>query len=170
MLAISDIDNIRWEYGSGEVDLILALGDLSDSVILAAAESFGAPPVFAVRGNHDVPTPFQEGISDLHLRTIKFGGFAGAWRYKAKGCHMFDQSEVTNFLKDFPRVDVFIAHNSPTIHAKSDDIHAGFTAFDDYIREKQPRLFLHGHQHREIETMIGATRVIGAYGHRILEI
>lgn len=49
-------------------------------------------------------------------------------------------------------------------------IHDGFTAFDRYILEKQPRWFFHGHQHRNIETVIGNTKVIGTYGHRVIDI
>ena len=174
-LILADIDSIRWEGGSGEVDLILALGDLSDCVILEAWEAFGAPPCFAVRGNHDIAGDFPEGISDLHLHTVTFGGltfggFCGSWRYKPKGNHMFDQSEVTNLMKDFSRVDVFLSHNSPTIHEKDSGNHVGFTAFDDYIREKQPRYFLHGHQHVNRVTQIGQTTVQGIYGYRVLDL
>jgi hypothetical protein len=31
-------------------------------------------------------------------------------------------------------------------------------------------LFFHGHQHIYQETMVGATRVIGVYGHRIFDL
>ena len=37
----------------------------------------------------------------------------------------------------------------------------GFEAFNKYIARAQPRLFLHGHQHVDAETMAGATRVMG---------
>lgn len=39
-----------------------------------------------------------------------------------------------------------------------------------HILEKQPRWFFHGHQHRNIETVIGNTKVIGTYGHRVIDI
>ena len=77
----------------------------------------------------------------------------------------------TSMLKNFPRVDIFVSHNSPRhIHDKEDETHYGFDALTAYITEKPPRLFFHGHQHVNQETMIGTTRVIGVYGHRILEI
>ena len=175
-LILADIDSIRWEGGSGEVDLILALGDLSDCVILEAWEAFGAPPCFAVRGNHDIAGDFPEGISDLHMRTVeflglKFGGFCGSWRYKPKGFHMFDQDEATDLLKTLPATDVLICHNSPRgIHDKLDDIHTGFDALNCYIEKHKPKLLLHGHQHANRETVIGSTRVIGVYGQKVLEL
>ena len=175
ILVLADIDDICWEGGSGEVDAILALGDLSDGVILEAWEQFGAPPVFGVRGNHDSPVPFPEGITDLHLRTVefmglKFGGCNGAWRFRPRGNFLYTQAEIADLLKDFPPVDLFIAHNAPATLAKDDGVHLGFTAFDQYIREKQPRYFLHGHQHVNHVTQIGRTTVMGIYGYRVLEL
>jgi Icc-related predicted phosphoesterase len=155
---------------------MLALGDVSDSLILEAAEAYGAPPVFGVRGNHDVVTAFPEGITDLHLRTVefgglKFGGFNGSWKYKPRGHYLYQQDEATALLKDFPRVDVFVSHNSPRhIHDKEDETHFGFEALAAYVAEKRPRLFFHGHQHINQETMVGVTQVIGVYGHRIFEL
>jgi len=175
VLAIADIDDIHWQHGSGEVDLILSLGDISDCVILEAAEAFGAPPIYAVKGNHDAPTSFPEGISDLHLKCVEFGGlkFAGCngcWRYKARGNFLYTQDEATDLLKTLPASDVLICHNSPRgIHDKPDDIHTGFDALNWYIEQHRPKLLLHGHQHVNRETVIGATRVIGVYGHRLIE-
>ena len=129
-----------------------------------------------MKGNHDSSADFSSGIRDLHLDTIKigdikFGGFAGAWRYKPVGNFLFDQSEVNFFLPKFPPVDVFIAHNSPRgIHDREDDVHWGFEGFVHYIDRIQPKLFLHGHQHLSRETQRNETRVIGTYGSRILVI
>lgn len=176
VLILADLDDLHWAHGCGEVDLILALGDIADCLILEAAESFGAPPIFAVKGNHDAPTPFPEGITDLHLRQtelggLTFGGFAGSWRYKPKGHFLFDQNEATELLEGFPRVDIFLSHNSPRhIHDKEDGTHHGFEALVTYVREKQPNLFLHGHQHRNVETRVEMTRVVGVYGYSLIEL
>ena len=176
VLVLADIDDIHWAGGTGEVDAIFALGDVSDCVIMGAWEAFGAPPVYAVKGNHDAPTPFPEGISDLHLRTVQFGGltfggFGGAWRYKLRGHHLFSQDEASDLLKTLTAVDILICHNSPRgIHDKPDDIHTGFDALNTYIERHRPCVLLHGHQHVNRETMAGATRIIGVYGHRILDL
>ncbi|MCG3147230.1 MAG: hypothetical protein PCFJNLEI_00668 [Verrucomicrobiae bacterium] len=175
ILILADIDELKWKHGSGEVDLILALGDLSDCLILEAVEAYGAPPVFAVKGNHDTATPFPEGITDLHLRTVEFGGltfggFNGSWKYKPRGHYLYEQHEATELLKGFPRVDVFVSHNSPRhIHDKEDETHYGFEALAAYVTKNRPRFFFHGHQHINQETIVGITRVIGVYGRGILE-
>lgn len=176
VLVLADIDDLHWRGGTGQVDLILSLGDVADGLIVEAAKAYGSPPVFAVKGNHDAPTPFPEGITDLHLRTVEFGGLTfgglnGSWKYKPRGHFLYEQNEATSLLKDFPRVDVFVSHNSPRhIHDREDETHFGFETLNSFIAKHRPRLLLHGHQHINRETMVGPTRVIGVYGHTILEI
>lgn len=175
-LVLADIDDLHWLHGSGQVDLILSLGDIADSLLLEAWEAFDAPPVLAVKGNHDPLTLFPEGITDLHLRTIslgdyRFGGFNGSWKYKPRGHFLYEQDEATGLLQDFPAVDIFVSHNSPRhVNDKEDETHYGFEALNSYIDRHRPRFLLHGHQHVNKETQVGATTVIGVYGHRMLEI
>jgi Icc-related predicted phosphoesterase len=159
-----------------QVELLIACGDLCDDVILHTATATGARQILAVKGNHDSSSPFPSQIVDLHLRTsevggLTFGGFGGSWKYKPKGHHLFEQHEVESALHCFPRVDVFVAHNSPRlIHDRDDDVHCGFVAFSNYIEQHQPRYFLHGHQHVHQETTVGQTKVIGTFGFRSLTI
>ena len=175
-LILADIDELHWYHGRGHADLVLAVGDTADSLILEAANAYGAPRIFAVKGNHDATTAFTEGITDLHLARVEFGGltfggFHGAWRYKPRGPYLFEQAEVAALLAAFPSVDIFVAHNSPqTVHAKDDGIHTGFAAFDTYIAQRRPRWFIHGHQHVNRQTVAGATNVIGVYGYALLDL
>jgi Icc-related predicted phosphoesterase len=167
ILVLADFDDLHWQHGRGQTDLILALGDISDCLILEAAEAFGVPPIFAVKGNHDSATAFPEGITDLHLRTVEFGGYKfgglnGSWKYKPRGHFLYEQDEVMSLLTQLPAVDVLISHNSPRgIHDKPDDVHTGFDAFNWYIEQHKPKLVFHGHQHVNRETAIGTTKVIG---------
>ena len=110
-------------------------------------------------------------MDTFKMGDLKFGGFGGAWKYKPRGNFLFEQMEVNSMLSWFPAVDVFIAHNSPrNIHDKEDEVHLGFEAFNVYINRVKPKLFLHGHQHVSSETRVGCTRVVGTFGHRIIEI
>jgi len=176
VLVLADIDDLRWQHGSGEADLILALGDTADSLILEAAQAFGCTSIFAVKGNHDSADTFPKPIVDLDLHVesfggLTFGGLSGSWKYKPAGHFLYAHDEVREMLADFPHVDVFVSHNSPLgIHDKTDGIHAGFAALTEYIHHQQPRLLIHGHQHVKTETKAGAAKVIGVYGHRLLEI
>ncbi len=132
--------------------------------------------VFAVRGNHDPDIPYPGGVVDQHLTRktfegVRFGGFGGCWRYKPRGHHLFDQTEVSGMMRAFPPVDVFVAHNSPRgIHERDFDVHQGFDGFISYIERTSPRLFIHGHQHLDRVTVLGNTTILGVYGERLLHL
>lgn len=176
LLVLADIDDLHWPHGGGEADVVLACGDVYDQVVLEAARAYRCPVVFAVKGNHDSGGAFAEAIVDLHLATrehrgIVFGGFNGSWRYKPRGPFLYDQAEAQAMLAAFPRVDVFVSHNSPRgVHDREDQVHLGFEALSAYIARTRPRLVIHGHQHVDRETEMGGTRVVGVYGHRMLDI
>jgi len=176
-LVLADMhDDFHWRGESISIDLILSCGDVADPVLLEAAQSCHCNKIFAVKGNHDSNTPFPKPIEDLHLKVIEFAGltfagFNGSWKYKPKGHFLYEQFEASGLLSAVPHVDVFVAHNSPRrVHDKEDGTHYGFDAFVTYISTKKPQLFLHGHQHVNCETIVGQTRVVGIFGHRMLEI
>jgi Icc-related predicted phosphoesterase len=41
---------------------------------------------------------------------------------------------------------------------------------DDYIGRHAPRLLVHGHQHLNAETVVGGTRVVGAFGSMVMTV
>jgi Icc-related predicted phosphoesterase len=177
ILVLADLDDLRWRRGAGHADLVVSLGDVADAVILDAAAAYRCPRIFAVKGNHDAPSPFPAGITDLHLTPItvggwRFGGFHGAWRYKPHGHFLYAQDEATTLLAGFPPVDVFVAHNAPRqLHDHANDgIHVGFDAFNDYIERCRPTWLLHGHQHVNAVTRVGETFVVGTRGYRLLSL
>ncbi len=175
-LIIADDELVWHNLPTIKADILICCGDLPDDVIQRAAATCGSQHILAVKGSDDSTANFPAPIINLHLQTfvfrgVTFGGFGGAWKYKPKGNHLFDQAEVEAALADFPRVDVFVAHNSPRfVHDRDDEVHNGFVAFANYINQHQPPFFLHGHQHIKQETLVGATRVIGTYGFQWLAI
>ena len=176
LLVIADDEALLQKLPDAQCDVLVSCGDLPDLTILRAAARCRCRHILAVKGNHDSSASFEAPIIDLHLcshaiRGITFGGFCGAWKYKPKGNYLFEQMEVEVALAAFPRVDVFVSHNSPRmIHDRDDDVHIGFTAFNSYIARAHPRWLLHGHQHTNTESTVGATRVTGTYGHRFVVI
>ncbi len=60
ILALADIDDFHWKHESGQADVLLSCGDVSDQAILEAAEAHGCQAVFAVKGNHDSNAPCKE--------------------------------------------------------------------------------------------------------------
>jgi uncharacterized protein len=169
-LVIADDDSAIGKLPDVPADLLISLGDLDPLSINRAAIRCGCRKIFAVKGNHDSALPFAFPIKDLHLKIsafggLRFGGFGGSWKYKPRGHHLFEQHEVESALHMFPKVDVFVAHNSPMgIHDKNDEIHTGFAAFPPYLHKHQPGLFFHGHQHVSKVTQLGATKIVGVFG------
>ncbi len=176
ILALGDIDDLHWKHSSGQADVLLSCGDVSDQVILEAAEAHGCQAIFAVKGNHDSNAPFEEPIVDLHLQTkeqggFEFGGLNGSWKYKPRGHFLYDQWQVEGFLSTLPAVDILLSHNSARgIHDQEDEVHCGFDGLNSYIRRANPKVVVHGHQHVDRETTVAETRVIGVYGHKMIEI
>jgi len=176
LLLLADDDGVRHDLTAQPADVVISLGDVADLVILEAAKLAQCRHIFAVKGNHDGGGPFQQPIIDLHLMVqtvdgVRFGGFNGSWRYKPRGHYLYDQEEVEDLLAGFPPVDVFVAHNSPrNIHERDTEVHIGFEAFNRYIERVQPRLFIHGHQHMNQDTLVGRTQVMGVFGQRRIQI
>jgi Icc-related predicted phosphoesterase len=170
-LVVADEETIDFDREL-RADLLISCGDVSDSFILQVAEMTLCRHIFAVKGNHDSSAQFPVPIEDLHLTVrelngLKFGGFNGSWRYKPVGHFLYEQEEVEKALASFPPVDVFVAHNSPhLVHQRDDSVHVGFNAFNAYIERARPQVFIHGHQHVNAETLMAATRIIGAFGQR----
>jgi Icc-related predicted phosphoesterase len=176
ILALADISGLHWRHGSGQADLLVSCGDVTDQVILEAAEAHSCKAIFAVKGNHDPNTPFFGPIVDLHLQVrnkdgLRFGGLNGSWRYKARGNFLYKQWEVELFLASFPTVDIFVSHNSPPgIHDRQDEVHQGFDGLRSYILRTAPKVVIHGHQHLDRESQIESSNVVSVHGCKLIEI
>ena len=180
LLILADMDDFHWPHGGGRADLLLACGDLSDSLILEAAQAYGNPRILAVKGNHDLPVPFSSPIEDIHLKVVeccglRIGGFNGCWKYKSKGAFLYDQAEAHALLAEFPPVDILITHNSPHgIHDRDDRCHRGFKAYLWLMRAFRPRYLIHGHTHlydlNDVRvSRYHSTTIVNAFSHFVLE-
>jgi Icc-related predicted phosphoesterase len=170
-LLIADLQDRELELGELEdpsLELIISCGDVY-SHTYREIRNRSALPILAVHGNHDEREWPEVGVVDLHGRAYThggtlFGGFQGAWRYKPRGHFLYEEEEVAAALRDFPPVDVFVAHNPAAgVHDIADGIHNGFAAFRKYIERCKPRFFLHGHSHRPGRSRVGETEVICVY-------
>ena len=176
ILAIADDDTLLCQRSGLTIDVLISCGDLHDEAIKRAIAHYQPRKVLAVRGNHDPDAPFPAGVTDLHcamatFEGVRFGGFAGSWRYKPKGHHLFEQSEAAAMMRAFPKVDVFVTHNSPArIHERDQEVHQGFEAFLPYLEKTQPRLMIHGHQHLDVTTIHGETTIVGVYGETLIHL
>lgn len=184
ILAIADRapkENIKTILKKNPIELICILGDLNQ-FILRELEDITNIPKIGVYGNHDSGMYFEPlGIINLHLKTFEFGslvfgGFEGCVRYKdSPYAKMYTQEEATELLKDFPRVDVMISHAPPYgINDEPETLsHQGFKALREYIEQKKPKYFLHGHTYpgmKDIVRKFGETEIIYVYGDKIVDL
>ena len=184
-----------------DVDFVISCGDLPIHYLEYVTSSLNVP-CFFVRGNHDLYEIGEGGIvksepqgwMDLDMRRIKFrgltlAGLEGCIRYKPQVPMQYTQREqwlralwlsrkmLYSRLRRGRGVDIMVAH-SPIfgVHDGPDHAHTGFRAFNWLIQQFRPRLFLHGHQHRNYapmqpaETCVNDTRVLNIQPYRIIEL
>lgn len=179
----------------GEIDLILACGDLPYYYLENLFEKYEVPLLF-VRGNHDKSVeygargPRSAPISGINLHNnlvelnnMLFLGFEGSVRYKT-GPFMYTQLEMWLYvLSKVPRLlwnkliygrflDVLVTH-APTwkVNDAPDPAHQGFKAFAWLIKNFKPAFHIHGHIHiyeeqQAEETIFHATKVINTYKYK----
>ncbi|MCL4507068.1 MAG: metallophosphoesterase [Chloroflexi bacterium] len=183
------------------VDFVISCGDLPIHYLEFVTSTLNAPS-FYVRGNHDlyefghggeVVTEPQGWINlDLQRKRCKgitIAGLEGCIRYKPGVPIQYTQSEqwvrafwlsrrlLFSRMRGKPGVDIMATH-SPAygIHDGPDHAHTGFKSFNWLIETFKPRLFLHGHQHRNYapmqraETDLGGTRVLNIQPYRIIDV
>ena len=203
ILAVSDrvvetiySPRIRERYG--DVDLVLACGDLPYSYLEYIVAMLNVPCLF-VHGNHDQPEYLSNGCTltqpggwidvDGRVAQVKgllVGGLEGAVGHKPRAPYLYSQHEMTykvwrmapallmNALLHGRHLDILITHSPPFgIHDGEDLTHQGFKAFLGLMARFRPRYLIHGHIHRHAlepwSTLCGETEVINVYPARVIE-
>ncbi|MBN2072945.1 MAG: metallophosphoesterase [Actinobacteria bacterium] len=182
-----------------DIDLILSCGDLPNNYLEFIVTMLNKP-LFYVFGNHHkdkiycenrIITGGAEGCVNIDNKVVEYNGiliagFEGSMRYNI-GKHQYTDFQMCmkiNRLKPrlvFNRIfkkryiDIILTHSPPYgIHDQEDLCHTGFKCFNTLIKKYEPKYFIHGHIHlyskKQWMTEVGSTKVINAYGYRVLEI
>lgn len=179
--------------GLPEVDAVLAAGDLPGDYLEFVATKLPVPVVY-VHGNHEEEYIYEgenrvpaRGVIAAHGRVVeaaglRIAGWGGAPRYREKGGGQYSAHEARWGLGKLAwhsrrGVDILLTHAPPTgPHAGSDHAHRGCPELNRFMARRHPALLVHGHIHeyegRKLEYVDGAsgTRVINAYGYRVLDV
>ena len=203
ILAVSD-EVVRSLYSPnlvsrfGDVDMVVACGDLPYSYMEYVASMLNKPCLF-VHGNHDCDEHTECGIVlkkpggwvNVDGRTervngIIIGGLQGSIRYRPDAPYQYTQREmklkawllarhlVKNRMRWGRHLDILITH-SPAygIHDGKDTAHQGFKVFIDVMTRFRPRYLLHGHTHHygrgDRQTRYLDTKVINVHPYHLLE-
>jgi Icc-related predicted phosphoesterase len=184
ILAIADRpprEKIKKIMERNPVNLICTLGDL-DQLALSELENITDIPKIGVYGNHCSGMYFEPlGIKNMHLATFEhrgvlFGGFEGSVRYKQNpDAKMYTQKEAAKLLKNFPRVDVMLAHCPPYgINDEPEELaHQGFMALREYLERERPKYLLHGHTYPakdNVITKFADTEIIYVYEDKSIDL
>jgi Icc-related predicted phosphoesterase len=133
-----------------------------------------------------------EGCININQKVIEHNGvilmgLEGSMRYSG-GDYQYSEPQMCRKInrlkpvlyknKIFKKryVDIVVTHAPPfKIHDGEDLCHKGFECFNDFIKKYRPKYLVHGHVHtygtaNNWETTINGTKVINAYGYRIIEI
>lgn len=163
-------------------DMIVLLGDIDINTLkyikYTISQNGLDKQIIGVEGNKDSIGDLQSvGIKNIHMKfktinNIKFGGFSGATDSGDSKKHpIFSQAEAYELLDGFKRCDILITHNSPKgIHDDHNITHSGFDAINEYIKDKQPLMCIHGHQHINSISLLDNTYIVCVYGISIIDI
>ncbi len=191
ILAVSDIESQYFYdyYSPGKLkdfDLIIACGDLN-AEYLEFLVTMADCPLLYIHGNHDNFNKKPEGcicIDDsLYVHNgVRIIGLGGSYRYK-DGRYMYTEKQMRRrIFKLMPSIfrrrgfDILVTH-APARHLNDFETlpHRGFECFNKLLNWYRPKLFLHGHIHRNYGTYIpqktkhGDTTVINAFEYCVID-
>lgn len=193
ILAVADVESkYFYEYYSPgklkDYDLIIACGDLRVSY-LEFLVTMARCPLLYVHGNHDDRFHREpEGcicIDDClyEYQGLRILGLGGSYRYGG-GQYMYTERQMRKRIRRLwfrlwrkGGFDILVTH-APARGINDFDTlsHRGFDCFVKLLDRYQPKLFLHGHIHRNYgveiprETQRGETRILNAYEYTVVEI
>lgn len=183
-----------------DIDFIVSCGDLPNDYLEFIVSTLNKPLFYVFGNHHidiiytenGIKESGPEGCINLDNRIMEYngvliGGLEGSMRYSNGKYQYTDYQMCMKINRMKPRlylnkilkkryIDILITHAPPyKIHDKDDLTHRGFRCFNRFIKSYNPKLFIHGHIHvyginNKWVTEVGSTKVINAYGFRILEL
>jgi Icc-related predicted phosphoesterase len=194
ILALADVESkYLWDYFEktklADIDLILSAGDLAPQYLEFLA-TYSKVPLLYVHGNHDgcyKDTPPLGCIcidDDIYeYQGLRIMGLGGSMCYNYSGFQYTEIQMNRRYQKMRPKIwrkkgiDILLTHSpAKDFHDGEDLPHAGFDCFKTIMDRYEPKLFVHGHVHKNYgrdfmrEDMYGNTRVINAYEKHIIEL
>ena len=171
ILAVSDfvddtLNKMVEEKTLEPVDLIISCGDLAPEY-LSFLRNRLEKPLFYVKGNHDIrydPSNLL-GCDNIHAKLIRFKtlnilGLEGSIWYSG-GVNQYTDKQMDKIILKMwfslwrkRGVNLVVTHAPPKdIQDGPDHCHTGFDSFVKLIDKKCPHYFIHGHIHKEFETL-----------------
>lgn len=194
LLLIADQEEpYLWDYYQpgrlSGYDMILSAGDLKPAY-LRFLVTMANRPLLYVHGNHDVryETDVPEGCDCIDgaftvCKGLRILGLGGSYRYR-NGTYMYTEQQMRKRIRRLrfrlwrkKGFDILVTH-APARGINDFDTlsHRGFACFTELLDRYQPRLFVHGHIHRNYGadiprfTQRGETQIVNACEYAVVEI
>ena len=182
-----------------DIDLVISCGDLPSYYLEFIVTALNKPLFYVFGNHHKdyihteskIKRNHPGGCTNLDNRIVEYrgiliGGLEGSIRY-SDGKHQYTDFEMCwkinklkprlYFNKVFKKryIDILVTHAPPyKIHDGEDLCHRGFKCFNKFIKKYKPKYLIHGHTHlygtnNNWLTIIDGTKVVNAYGYRIIE-
>ncbi|WP_028856613.1 metallophosphoesterase family protein [Psychrilyobacter atlanticus] len=169
-----------------DIDFIISAGDLGNDYLDYLFTTLNKDIIY-VNGNHvhkkghDIS--FCKNIDGkiIRYKGLKIFGLGGSKKYSYQE-NQYSEFEMTQriilnlgYLFWGRKLDIMVTHTPPRrINDREDFTHQGFEVFHKILKYFKPKLWIHGHIHLVShmdtqETTIGDTRIINAYGYKVIE-
>ncbi len=168
------------------IDFIISAGDLGNDYLDYLFTTLNKDIIY-VNGNHvykkghDIS--FCKNIDGkiIKYKGLKIFGLGGSKKYSYQE-NQYSEFEMTQriilnlgYLLWGKKLDIMVTHTPPRrINDREDFTHQGFEVFHKILKYFKPKLWIHGHIHLVShmdtqETIVGDTRIINAYGYKVIE-
>ena len=150
----------------GDVDVIFALGDMSEREQLLLKQYYTDIPRYALLGNHDYYGQLEEaGLPDINgkvvvINGVSFTGIHGSIKYKNTDAPMLTDEESIKVAKTLPECDILLSHDKAK-KAGDEGSHAGLEGITWYLLNRQPVYHFHGHLHENMTEDVADVSSIG---------
>ncbi len=193
ILAVADVESksLYDYYHPGKLsgfDLILGCGDLSEEYLEFLMTMADCPLVY-IHGNHDErhkKMPMGCICADdklVEVAGLRILGLGGSFKYR-EGKYMYTEKQMKKRINRLrfkiwrkKGVDILLTH-APARHLNDLETvpHRGFECFNELLERYRPKLFAHGHVHRDYNhnipqfTIHNGTLVVNAFDYAIIEL
>lgn len=183
-----------------DIDFVISCGDLPNYYLEYIVTMLNKPLFYVMGNHSSerlyteqgLKTSMPEGCINLDQKIIEYNniilmGLEGSMRY-SRGDYQYTDSQMSwkinrlkpklylNRLFKKKYLDILVTHAPPyKIHDQEDLCHKGFKSFNSFIKEFKPKYLIHGHIHIYGTnncwlTKVNGTKVINAYGYKVIEI
>ncbi|OFW63648.1 MAG: hypothetical protein A2Z35_04875 [Actinobacteria bacterium RBG_19FT_COMBO_36_27] len=182
------------------IDFIISCGDLPVDYLEFIITSLNKPLFYVMGNHNadkictenGTKSGYPEGCVNLDQKIVEYNnvilmGLEGSMRYSG-GNHQYTEFQMCRkinrlkpalYAKKILKkryVDILVTHAPPfKVHDGEDLCHRGFKCFNKFIKKFSPEYLVHGHIHtygidNNWMTTVNNTKVINAFGYRIIEI